>query len=785
MRNPFLSVRERVLIIVLVLFLPFRSFGAPGDEHWSKQFGWPGTSNVVLAIAKHDGKVYCSGALNTGFYINTFLNVWDGVEWTNLAEFKGDTSALYDLAFVGNYLYAAGLFTNVNGVAASGLARWDGTSWSSIGFVGAALGLDVDGDDLFVAGSFTNKAGSQVMTNIGRWDGAAWHALGNGVGNLDYGYCKTVVANNGLVYVGGQFTNSGAQGISNLAVWNGTTWSDVGGGVNNVVNGLAVRGSDLYAGGNFTQAGSAPANYLARWNGVNWTDLGSELGPSGVNGLVFHGDDLCVAGKFTNTANGITNFALWNGSAWRGAGAGLNGESFRVASSDDGLYVGGNFVLAGGGVANAISLWEGSKWRPLGTEGEIGGLHTTVRALANDGTNIYVGGAFLAAGRTPATRIGRFDGKNWQAFGPGLNNTVSAVALVGTNVYAGGDFTGGGDGPFANHLARWSGGQWVPLNNSAFSTVSCLASRGNDLFVSGYFTISAQDGTASWLTRWDGTNFWNVLKFPPNTLASSPLGAIGFTAMALGGTNIYLSGNLRMSECEPGLVNCTNCNHAVFFDGVYAHSMGVGLNTNANAIAVLGTNVYFGGPFTNAGGISANRIARWDGLSWLAVGGGVVGSGTINALAVIGSNLYAGGTFTNMGGVPANRIARWNGTTWSALGSGTAFSTISGPVLALNAVGSDLYVGGTFRSAGGKASYYLAKWNETINFDAAIRFASWGANPFHSTVTAAAVSGYVIEGSSDLTNWTAVVTNSTSPFLFTDPTAPGSAKRFYRARALP
>jgi trimeric autotransporter adhesin len=778
-------------LLCLVVFLVGQTHPAvasPGDEHWGKQFGWPGTSNIVFAIAEHNGRIYSGGALNGGLLTNGFLNVWDGVEWSSLAEFRGSTVVLYDLAFVGNFLYAAGLFTNVNGVAASGLARWDGTSWSSIGFKGAAFGLVVDGNNLYVAGSFTNAAGSAVMTNIGCWDGTAWRALGDGLGNRDYGSCKGVAAANGLVYVGGQFTNSGSQAINNLAVWNGTAWSAVGGGVNNFVYGLALQGLDLYVGGIFTEAGGTPANYLARWNGVSWSDLAAGLNGGlngGVNGLVFHDSDLCVTGSFTNAANGVTNFALWNGSTWRGASSGLSGAGSRVASVGNRIYAGGNFLVAGGGMVNGITYWDGAAWNPIGPSGQMDGLQTTVRALANDGTNLIVGGSFLAAGRTPATRIGRYDGRNWQTIGPGLNAAVNAVAVVGTNIYAGGDFTGGGNGPFAFHLAAWNGAQWVPLNNAAVSTVSSMATRGGDLFVAGYFGVTAQDGTASWLTRWDGTNFWNVLNFESNSFHLFSLDGIGFTAMAIQGTNIYLSGNIQSSECDPELANCTNCNHVLRFDGTYGRIVGSGLNTNATAIAVVGTNVYFGGPFTNAGGIAANRIARWDGRAWSSVGGGVVGSGTINALAVMGTNLYAGGSFTNVGGVPANRIARWNGNTWSALGSGTFFSATAGPVLTLNAMGSDLYVGGTFRSAGGKASYYLARWNETINFDAAIRFSGWGANPFHSTVTATAVSGYVIEGSTDLTNWTAVMTNSTSPFLFTDPSASGSGRRFYRARALP
>ena len=84
-----------------------------------------------------------------------------------------------------------------------------------------------------------------------------------------------------------------------------------------------------------------------------------------------------------------------------------------------------------------------------------------------------------------------------------------------------------------------------------------------------------------------------------------------------------------------------------------------------------GTNLYAGGYFTTAGGVTATNIAKWDGSAWSALGSGMNGDGDIvYALAVSGTNLYAGGDFTTAGGVPANYIAKWNGSAWSALGSG-------------------------------------------------------------------------------------------------------------------
>lgn len=60
-------------------------------------------------------------------------------------------------------------------------------------------------------------------------------------------------------------------------------------------------------------------------------------------------------------------------------------------------------------------------------------------------------------------------------------------------------------------------------------------------------------------------------------------------------------------------------------------------------------NLYAGGWFTTAGGISANYITKWDGSGWSALGSGM--DGGVSSLVIDGAgNLYAGGYFTNAGG---------------------------------------------------------------------------------------------------------------------------------------
>ncbi|GAA4368916.1 hypothetical protein GCM10023185_42090 [Hymenobacter saemangeumensis] len=130
--------------------------------------------------------------------------------------------------------------------------------------------------------------------------------------------------------------------------------------------------------------------------------------------------------------------------------------------------------------------------------------------------------------------------------------------------------------------------------------------------------------------------------------------------------------------------------------------------TNADgqvlAMVVSGTDVYIGGIFNRVSDVLVNKVAKWNGRSWSALGEGV--NGTVRALALSGGDLYVGGNFSTAGGSPASNIAKWNGSIWSAMGSG-----MNSSVRALAVIGSEVYAGGDFNSAGGVNASFIAKWN--------------------------------------------------------------------------
>lgn len=249
----------------------------------------------------------------------------------------------------------AGTFTQIGGVAANRIAKWDGTSWSVLGSgLNAetwALAIDSN-DNVYAGGLFTSAGGTSGANYVAKWDGTSWSALGSSVNNSVF---SLGFDGNDNLYAGGFFTSAGGNSASKIAKWNGTSWSALGSGANSTVWSIAFDSSDnVYAGGFFTSAGSVSGtNHIAKWDGTSWSALGS-----GVNDDVFtivfdNAGNLYAGGLFTD-AGGVANgdrVAKWNGSSWSALGSGISapgGLNCLVFDSSGNLYAGGGFTDSGG-----------------------------------------------------------------------------------------------------------------------------------------------------------------------------------------------------------------------------------------------------------------------------------------------------------------------------------------------------------------------------------------------------------------------------------------------------
>lgn len=667
-------------------------------DAWNTQFSINGTDGTIRAVVADGlGNVYIGGnfSLVGGVRANRVAK-WNGTEWSALGSGLSGGNVLA-IAVSGNDVYVGGGFSSAGGIPASKVAKWNGTEWSALGVgissnqgLGWVETLAVLGGNLYAGGSF--YAGTGDPDRIARWDGTSWSSVGSGM-NDDV---LALLAHNGEIYAGGRFTTAGGVDASRIARWNGSEWSAIGSGVSGRVQAIAASGSNIYVGGAF---GTATGNNVARWNGSTWESLGTGIGDAPIGytpviSLAVDGSNVYVGGSFLSAGgnNGIQRIARWNGTSWSSLGSGVGdvtAQVFGLATRNGELVVGGNFQTAGTSNAGNFATWNGSSW----SAGSGTALTGPVRAIAVSGTDVYIGGTFTAAGSTPANRIVKWDGTTWTALGngfPGTSAAVNAIKVIGGKVYAGGQFSTAGT-VSASNIAVWNGQNWASLGSGVNQSVWVIAARGEDLFVGGSFTI-AGGNAAQRIAKWNGSSWSGLNSNPiPSTVVS-----IDFA-----GDDMYVGSTSTTADNPNYLLKYDGTTWTGIFHGAGGHGV--------TSIAIAGTEVYASGGFQSIGGVSVQRVAKWNGTAWSALGSGLPGNSSLVHLAMSGDYLIAVGDFTTAGGNPANRAARWTGSQWIPLGNG-----LNGNTSEVIVAGGSIYAGGEFSTAGCNASPFFARWRETV-----------------------------------------------------------------------
>lgn len=400
----------------------------------------PSNQSVLATVLQKDGTLRpgVTGAFNAHAYTlatapdgqpifrpTSILGVGDG-PWQN-----GNVNGIVQAVAVASNgdVYVGGRFGQVGSVYADNVAKWNGTTWSILGTSSAngtddtvfSLALASNGD-LYAGGVFRN-AGGVAANNIAKWNGTSWSSLGSGANNGTTAGSNTgsttsssvvralAVVSTGELYVGGDFTLAGSTAANNVAKWDGTTWSSLGTGSTNgvtsnqrtvpaTVYALAAAGTTVYLCGAFTQAGGTTTSGVVKWSGTAFNALGSAFSiyDSMFALAVASNGDLYAGGQFTQ-AGGVTTkgVARWNGTTWSSVGGGINNYVYTLAITNSGdLYAGGLFTTAGTTTVSNIAKWNGTTWSTFGT-----GLNDRVYALGlRTGTNgqLLAGGNFTNVG---------------------------------------------------------------------------------------------------------------------------------------------------------------------------------------------------------------------------------------------------------------------------------------------------------------------------------------------------------------------------------------------------
>jgi hypothetical protein len=274
---------------------------------------------------------------------------------------------------------------------------------------------------------------------------------------------------------------------------------------------------------------------------------------------------------------------------------------------------------------------------------------------------------------------------------PGVNNTPFASTTWDPDgpgpeselLVLGGMFTFAGEVP-AQNIAAWDGQRWRAMSLPQSSFVYSFGRFSGELI--------AGSSVGAW--RWDG-QAWQHLG------AAGP-GQVDTMAEFQG--KLYAGGSFSSLA--------TNCRLARW-DGVAWEAVPDGpVHTNpavatTKALLVDGNTLLLGGLFTSiGGGQPIKNIARYDGVSWSAVGAPDALTGTVRALAFYNGEVHAAGQFSVTGGSPADQFfARFDGQSWIGIpGLTTSYAS------AMVVLGNELIVAGAFGSAAGPS---VVRWNGT------------------------------------------------------------------------
>jgi trimeric autotransporter adhesin len=323
--------------------------------------------------------------------------------------------------------------------------------WSAMGggTNGTVRSLVAFNGMLIVGGEFTSAGGVEAQ-HIAAWDGAAWSPLGAGTAweypDFYHPEVTALAVYHGQLIAGGGFSLAGGKPIRRIAAWNGSEWNALGDGVTGVVNAMAVYQDRLMVGSYFDSGGSHSASIVSAWNGSSWSSVGSGVdGMKQVLTMFVNEDQLIIGGVPTSGRRGCA-VAIWDGTSWTSLGSNMGAAVYAITAIDHQLVVAGEF---------RVSLWSQSEWKRLGPELlDSRHMNGVGYALGSYWGQLILGGGFDNSDGVSMNYVAAWDGVQWSSVGQGANDDVYAVLTLNDQLIIGGRF-GSVGGVTATCIAVW------------------------------------------------------------------------------------------------------------------------------------------------------------------------------------------------------------------------------------------------------------------------------------------------------------------------------------------
>jgi trimeric autotransporter adhesin len=534
---------------------------------------------------------------------------------------------------------------------------------------------------------------------------ANWIGVGQSQG-FHGKYAHAADSSGNLYVCGGLYAGGLWRGT--IAKWDRKTWSDVAPGINgDQIFDLAFdKAGNLYASGIFDTAGGIIVNKIAKWDGAKWSGLGN--GVEGVvNALAVDGRGNLYVVLFTEEPDKYPYLIKkWDGSAWSVVGrveyGYVQGVNDLVVDSEGNLYACGSFDTISSIPASKVAKWDGHAWSALGS-GLRGGESLYASELACIGKDLYVYGSFDTAGSTAIRNVAKWDGKSWTAVGNAVFNEILDIETDKQgSLYLTGDMKT--NDSLVRAIAKWDGNAWTVLYKSLKRETFEGGFEPRGVMVDGSGNLFTDPG----FLQWRGNSWTPVC--PENGVD----GDVSNFAIDPTSGNLYAS--ISYGEVSRPVAGNAIVNYAARWDGISWSALGEvpGISENpgymANALAFDKNGILYAIERDDHSSASETRyrIVKWNGASWSFVDSVSPGR-RIYALAIDSmGNLYAGGEFESIGAINAKNIAKWDGSSWSGLGEGIPGKLVRAIVCATN---GNVYAGGAFDMAGSAVAHNIAKWD--------------------------------------------------------------------------
>ena len=540
------------------------------------------------------------------------------------------------------------------------------------------------------------------------------------------GPVNAIVATNGRVYIGGDFSYAGPR-TGPVALFNQGSGGllDSPAFINGSVKSVVPDGSGgWFIGGAFTRIGNASITNVAHllrdlsldtgWNAV--------LVGTTVNALALDNGRLYVGGTFTKIngltlSGGLVGINATNPAVeWNPL---LTGTVNALQVTNGLVYAGGNFTSVGSSnLANVAAI---STTTALANSFNPSTVDAAVFALFVTPTNVYVGGQFTTIGTKSKNRLAALNTNGVATtWNPNPNGIVRALFITSSNALVGGDFTTiavtSRQGFAAIGLTGTGTAQPLDLALQAGTTVNFVRSillSGNSLYVGGQFT-NAQAAPHALIAGVDITT-GQPIPVPLGSSFNGAAGAVfGANSMAYANGNVLVGGDFKslggVARQRAAALSLTNGAALPWAPGFDAPVLTM----------VYGTNrIYVGGSFTNYNTTNASPslghgLGAVDPVTGNPVPFNFLGTNgaspvAINALSLSSDTLYAGGLFATVAGQSRKNLAALDPATGALI---TGFNAVlAGGTLGVTSLvlaGTNLYVGGDFTTINAVAIPRLA-----------------------------------------------------------------------------